>query len=1113
VQDPDPTDLVRITQADNLPPGLMNNPLVPTNAANPVSLNVQGTPATWGPFAPTFRATDTYNESTDHSFTIVVNTPPVITSSPIVEVVAGQLYSYSIVSADPDVSFGDELEIVAPTLPAWLQLTDNGDGTATLSGTPTIADAGQHQVGLLVEDIYHHGYDQSLSRQNFSITVIPCSTVLTGSHTDVSCTGENDGSIELTITGGTGPFTISWTGPNDFTATSQNLTDLPAGLYTAEVIDQNQCVEFLQIALLTVLDITSPTVLVQNITVQLDESGTSTITPAQIDNGSSDNCAIAGNGYSLSKTSFDCSNIGSNTVTLTVTDASGNSGSADAIVTVEDNIAPVPDELQLVPLTSECGLTVPIPTATDNCAGVVSATTTNPTSYLVQGTHTIEWKFDDGNGNTITRSQTIIIDDITQPVLSLQAKKKGAKEEAKKEAEAAPVKAEEAKEATEAAAEAKKEAEAKSEVLVAFQSTITSQCGVTISDVPTAFDNCQGVIEGTTNDPLTYTEQGTYIITWTFDDGNGNILEVDQTIVVDDITAPVPNVLSLPDVVSECGLTLSAPTATDNCKGGIVATTEQPTSYGRQGVYSVTWVYDDGNGNISEQIQTVIVDDVTSPVPDEEVLATLTAECELTLTEPPTATDNCKGSIQAVTEDPVSYSAQGTFTIHWIFDDGNGNSSTQQQVVVIRDVTNPVISPQQNIQVSNGNGICGAVVHFTPPTATDNCGLRSITRSDNTGLQSGDVFPVGTTTLSYMAEDLVGNTSTLSFDVEVSNLAPVINAIVVASGPKPVGTQIPVEISFTDNNLSDVMINWGDGYVSGGTVNADKINASHAYTSTGIYTLQIRITDMCGEIAESIYRDVIVFDSNSGFVTGAGWFNSPAGAYARNPGLAGRATFGIGSMYLKNQPFPSGATFFHFPVANLKLISLTQDWLVISGDKAIFKGTGHVNGVPGYKYLVSAVDGPNAHWAGADKLRIKIWDPAGAILYDNQPLADNGAGATQAIAGGAIVIHSKKSHNPAATSSSSRSSAVSGQSREVSTTAFPNPFVDEITVTLDASVKHAPRFQLMDVTGNAIYDQVHDYQADGIYSFRINDARRGAEVYLLRILQGGRAETLKMIGK
>jgi hypothetical protein len=47
------------------------------------------------------------------------------------------------------------------------------------------------------------------------------------------------------------------------------------------------------------------------------------------------------------------------------------------------------------------------------------------------------------------------------------------------------------------------------------------------------------VISATTQDPLTYTAQGTYTVTWTYDDGHGNTATQNQTVVVDDVTAPV----------------------------------------------------------------------------------------------------------------------------------------------------------------------------------------------------------------------------------------------------------------------------------------------------------------------------------------------------------------------------------------------------------------------------------------------------------------------------------------------------------------------------------------------------------------------------------------------
>ena len=90
------------------------------------------------------------------------NTPPVFTSSPVTTANDGQTYIYSVTATDGD---NDPLQFSDPTVPAWLTLTDNGNGSATLSGTPTVADVGNHAVVLAVSD------GTATVQQSFSITV------------------------------------------------------------------------------------------------------------------------------------------------------------------------------------------------------------------------------------------------------------------------------------------------------------------------------------------------------------------------------------------------------------------------------------------------------------------------------------------------------------------------------------------------------------------------------------------------------------------------------------------------------------------------------------------------------------------------------------------------------------------------------------------------------------------------------------------------------------------------------------------------------------------------------------------------------------------------------
>ena len=270
------------------------------------------------------------------------------------------------------------------------------------------------------------------------------------------------------------------------------------------------------------------------------------------------------------------------------------------------------------------------------------------------------------------------------------------------------------------------------------------------SHSPDSYRQLCRTVTGTTSDPTTYNEQGTYTITWTFDDGNGNTSTETQTVIVLDDQAPVADVNPLPDVTGECSATATAPTATDNCAGTVTGTTSDPTTYNEQGTYTITWTFDDGNGNTSTETQTVIVLDDQAPVADVNPLPNVTGECSATATAP-TATDNCAGSVMGTTSDPTTYNEQGTYTITWTFDDGNGNTSTETQTIIVIDDQAPVadVNPLPDV-----TGECSATA--TAPTATDNC-AGSVTGTTSDPITYNEQ---GTYTITWTFDDGNGNTST-----------------------------------------------------------------------------------------------------------------------------------------------------------------------------------------------------------------------------------------------------------------------------------------------------------------------------------------------------------------
>jgi hypothetical protein len=147
---------------------------------------------------------------------------------------------------------------------------------------------------------------------------------------------------------------------------------------------------------------------------------------------------------------------------------------------------------------------------------------------------------------------------------------------------------------------------------------------------PTTTDNCAGTITGTTTDPLTYSAQGSYVITWTFDDGNGNGFTVDQNVMVADVTAPTAtapeDMITCDGTVSAIGLTnvldnCSTPDITYSLNGATTGSGSGDASsvLFDPGVTTVTYTLDDGNGNSSQYQFTVtyqVVEDIVVTATD-----------------------------------------------------------------------------------------------------------------------------------------------------------------------------------------------------------------------------------------------------------------------------------------------------------------------------------------------------------------------------------------------------------------------------------------------------------------------------------------------------------------
>ncbi|MDX2302057.1 MAG: DUF4082 domain-containing protein [Microscillaceae bacterium] len=440
-------------------------------------------------------------------------------------------------------------------------------------------------------------------------------------------------------------------------------SDVTANYLLSSISDANSCTTIGNIQELstTVSDQENPVANCKNITVELQEDGTALITPENINNGSTDNCGIAG--LSLSVSSFNCSNLGENIVTLTITDISGNTASCQAVVTVVDNTDPVPNPDDLIQVTGECSASVTAPTATDNCAGTITGTTTDPIEYTEEGTYIITWTFDDGNGNTTTATQNVIVDDLTPPQIICPSN---------------------------------------------LSSTVPfSETGKVITyPEPTFSDNCPGAnIQRTAGLASGATfPLGTTTITYLVTDAAGKTATCSFTVSITenaDNTPPLisncPANISVNNDLAECAADVSwtAPTANDNSGSVTLTSNFAPGTSFPVGTSTVTYTATDAAGNQATCSFTVTVIDNESPTincPANISETVAFGETGKVITYPePTFSDNCPGANIQRTAGLASGATfpLGTTTITYLVTDAAGKTTTCSFTVTINSEAPP----------------------------------------------------------------------------------------------------------------------------------------------------------------------------------------------------------------------------------------------------------------------------------------------------------------------------------------------------------------------------------------------------------------------------------------
>ncbi|MCG1075890.1 putative Ig domain-containing protein [Staphylococcus epidermidis] len=558
------------------------------------------------------------------------------------------------------------------------------------------------------------------------------------------------------------------------------------------------------------------------------------------------------------------SEVGSYTVTVTTTDESSNATETTFTIDVEDTTKPTVEDIadqtqevntEITPIkieaTDNSGQAVtnkvdglPDGVTFDEATNTISGTPSEVGSYDITVTTT------DENGNSETTTFTIDVEDTTKPTVE---------------------------DITDQTQEINTEM-----TPIKIEATDNSGQAVTnkVEGLPdgVTFDEATNTISGTPS------EVGSYDITVTTTDENGNSETTTFTIDVEDTTKPT--VESVADQTQEINTKIepikieardnSGQAVTNKVDGlpdGVTfdeATNTISGTPSEVGSYTVTVTTTDESGNATETTFTIDVEDTTKPTVEDIANQTQEVNTEIepikieaTDNSGQAVTNKVDGLPDGVTFDEATNTISGTpsevgsYDITVTTTDKNGNSETTTFTIDVEDTTKPTVESVAD-QTQEVN------TEITPITieSEDNSGQTvtnkvdglpdGVTFDEATNTISGTPSKVGSYDITVTTTDENGNSETTTFTIDVEDTTkPTVES--VADQTQEVNTEInPIKIEATDNS-GQAVTNKVEGLPAGITFDEATNTISGTPSEVGSYTVTVTTTDENGNATETTF--------------------------------------------------------------------------------------------------------------------------------------------------------------------------------------------------------------------------------------------------------------------
>ncbi|WP_174435335.1 SprB repeat-containing protein, partial [Psychroserpens damuponensis] len=491
---------------------------------------------------------------------------------------------------------------------------------------------------------YYNPVDLCASPAGSLDLIISDLTATVESKSNVECTDNSNGSVVISATNGNPPYNYALDGGSSQDTNMFN--DINIGAHSVEVTDSNNCSVTVNFNIVS-NDTEAPTASnLNSITVQCIEDVPNYNIEDVYDE--SDNLTLNPLVAFVSDVSNNLTCPETITRTYSITDDCGNSSNVTQTIIINDTIAPtlnVPPKISIECNNSINPSATGTATGSDNC-GEVTISYYDNSVVECGSTQTIkrEWTATDNCGNTTSANQIIIIEDTTAPTLIIP-------------------------------------------------NDITIECSNSTNPSNTgnaqANDTCGNVTMSYNDVSIAYCGSSEIITrTWTATDDCGNTMSSNQTITIEDKTAPTLNIPA--DATVECTASYNPSetgnaTGTDNCGSVNISYSDtSDTGCGNSETITRTWVATDECGNTTALDQIITIEDNIAPslnIPND-----ITVECgdsiDPSTTGTATGSDNC-GAVAISYTDTANTNCGNSETITrtWTATDDCGNTTTLDQII------------------------------------------------------------------------------------------------------------------------------------------------------------------------------------------------------------------------------------------------------------------------------------------------------------------------------------------------------------------------------------------------------------------------------------------------